>query len=156
MMFRSSSLPSALAAVFTLLLVSGDSHARPKVSSATGGGTIEVAGGLNTVSFTARVDDTGEVRGQAQFQLRDQDLRLHVEVDCLTVVGNEAWIGGVVSSSSDPARVGTRVTWRVQDNGEGGGAIDQGSMPVPGAVGDCALQPLLVLLPWTNGNVQVK
>ena len=151
-----SSTPRALAVVFMLLLVSGVAQAAPPVHMATGGGTVEAGGGLNTIAFTAQVDDAGAVKGQAQFQLRNQDLRLHVDVDCLSVLGNEAWIGGVVTQSNDPARIGTRVLWRVQDNGEGGGATDQTSLPVPGAPGDCLLQSALPLVPWTNGNVQVK
>lgn len=151
-----SSIITPLTAACVLILACGVAHAAPPVHMASGGGTVDVNGALSTIAFTAHVDAAGAVNGQAQFQLRDQDLRLHVDVDCLSVLGNEAWIGGVVTLSNDPTRVGTRVLWRVQDNGEGGGAIDQTSLPVPGTPGDCLQQPALPLVPWTNGNVQVK
>ena len=156
MIIYPSRTPSALAAMLALLLMCGVAHGAPAVNKASGGGTIDVAGVLNTIAFTAHIDAAGVVKGQAQFQLRSQGLRLHVVVDCLSVLGNEAWIGGIVLTSSDPTLIGTRVTWRVQDNGEGGGVLDQGALPVPGVAGDCLQQPALPLLPWTNGNVQVK
>jgi len=43
-------------------------------------------------------------------------------VTCLTVIGNDAWIGGVIRSSNDPTVVGLGAWWHVTDNGEGGSA----------------------------------
>jgi hypothetical protein len=149
-------IPRAWTAILVMLLVCGGASAGPPVMKADGGGTFESGGALNTVGFTARIDTGGAVKGEAQFQLRGQGLRLHVVVDCLSVLANEAWIGGIVLTSSDPTLVGTHVTWRVQDNGEGDGAVDQVSLPVPGAASDCVPQPALPLLSLAEGDIQVE
>jgi hypothetical protein len=149
-------IPRAWIAFLSFLLVCGVARATPPVMRANGGGTFESGGVLNTVGFTARIDTGGAVKGEAQFHLRGQGLRLHVVVDCLSVLGNEAWVGGIVLTSSDPTLVGTHVTWRVQDNGEGDGAVDQVSLPVPGAASDCVPQPALPLVPLTEGDIQVE
>ena len=145
------------AAVLTCLLYAGVALSQPSVHKATGGGTVEFGGAKNTVAFTAQIDAAGSVKGQAEFQLRNVDLRLHVDVDCLSVSGNRAWIAGVITESSDPTRVGTRVLWEVVDNGEGSAAPpDQVSMPVQFTAASCTTHPALALVDWTNGNVQVQ
>ena len=155
--FSRSAITLSSATILALLLGMSTAQARPSVNKATGGGTYEKAGFLNTIAFTAQVDESGEVKGQAQFQLRDVDLRIHLDVDCLVVVGNQAWIGGVVKNSSNPALVGSRYVFTVVDNGEGQGAVDELGEPVPsGLLADCLTQPALPLLPLTNGNFQVR
>lgn len=149
-------IPRAWIAILAMLVVCGGARAAPPVMRASGVGTFASGGALNTVGFSARIDTGGAVRGEAQFQLRGQGLRLHVVVDCLSVLGNEAWIGGIVLTSSDPTLVGTHVTWRVQDHREGDGAVDQLSLPVPGAASDCVPQPELPLLPLAEGDIQVE
>ena len=57
------------AALFTLWVAVSPAHARPSVNKATGGGTYEKAGFLNTIAFTAQVDESGVAKGEAQ-QLR--------------------------------------------------------------------------------------
>ena len=129
------------------------------VHSASGGGTVEYAGTLNTHTFTAQIDADGIVTGQAEFQLRYIDTTIHAEVNCLTVVGNDAWIGGTITRSSNPAVVGPGldILFRVRDNGEGAAhPPDMTSQLVWGAVPSCNTAPPLGLIPWTNGNVQVK
>ena len=138
------------------LCLCSNAWADPAVNKATGGGTVESGGVLETIAFTAQVDAAGEVKGQAEFQLRSQSVTFHVEIECLSVAGNQAWMEGVITSSSDPARVGTRVQWTVVDNGEGKGAQDQTSLPVAGTAGSCNQRPALPLIPCTNGNVQVQ
>ena len=149
-------IPRAWAAILTMLLVCGGARAAPPLMKANGTGTFGSGGARNSVGFTARIDTGGAVKGEAQFQLRDHGLRLHVVVDCLSVLGNEAWVGGIVLTSNDPTLVGTHVTWRVQDNGEGGDGPDQVSLPVPGAASDCVPQPALPLVPLTEGDIQVE
>ena len=129
------------------------------VHRASGGGTIEYAGALNTHAFTAQIDADGNVKGQAQFQLRYIDTTVHAEVNCLAIVGNEAWIGGTITRSSNPAQVGLGldILFRVQDSGEGDTSPpDMTSQLVWGAVPSCNTMPPLGLITWTNGNVQVK
>ena len=61
--------------------------------------------------------------GQFQIVNRTFDIRLHGSLECLTVVGNEAWFAGHVTQSSDPDRVpvGSIRAFYVVDNGEGNG-----------------------------------
>jgi hypothetical protein len=145
----------ALAVCFSLL-VAGAASAAPPVNLANGGGTVDFNGARETIAFTAHLDAAGVAKGQAEFQLRDQNLTFHVDVDCLSVSGVNAWIAGVITTSSDPSRVGQRVLWQVQDNGEGGAAPpDRVSLPVLFSTAACGTQPPLPLVDWTNGNVQV-
>src|SRR6266540_2401140 len=126
---------------------------------ASGGGTVEYAGALNTHAFIAQIDADGNVKGQAEFQLRYIDTTIHAEVNCLAVVGNEAWIGGTITRSSNPAAVGLGldILFRVQDNGEDDAPpADMTSQLMWGAVPPCNTTPPLGLIQWTNGNVQVK
>ena len=109
-----------IAAATLLAVLVGVGTAGP-VHWASGGGTVEYAGALNTHAFTAQIDADGNVKGQAEFQLRYIDTTIHAEVNCLAVVGNDAWIGGTITRSSNPAVVGLglHILFRVQDNGEG-------------------------------------
>jgi len=144
--------------VTSCLLLASIAWAAPPANQASGGGTIAFNDSLDTIAFTAQIDAAGAVKGQAEFQLRDQSLTFHVVVDCLQVSGVNAWISGLISTSNDPARVGQRVLWQVQDNGEGNAASpDQVSLPVQfNPLTSCQTQPTLQLVPWTNGNVQVR
>src|SRR6266545_5761898 len=56
--------PATLLAVLVGVGTAGPVH------WASGGGTIEYAGALNTHAFTAQIDADGTVKGQAEFQLR--------------------------------------------------------------------------------------
>lgn len=90
--------------------------------SAGGGGHFEITGDLRTFSFTAITERDGSVKGQAQLYNRDQDVRLHMDIDCLRVVGNIAYASGVITQSTTPAQVGLRGVFSAQDNGEGANA----------------------------------
>ena len=129
------------------------------VHRASGGGTVEYGGALNTHAFTAQIDANGNVKGQAEFQMRYIDTTIHAELNCLAVVGHDAWIGGTITRSSNPAVVGLGldILFRVQDNGEGDAhPPDMTSQLVWGAVPSCDTTPPLGLIEWTNGNVHVK
>lgn len=53
----------------------------------------------------------------------DPVLRSHVTITCFTIVGNVAFIGGVVDRSSGGAPPGTEGYITVVDNGEGDNAL---------------------------------
>jgi hypothetical protein len=86
---------------------------------------------------------------------------IHVEVDCLEVVGNQAWIGGVIKSGTSAGVdvTGQRALTRVVDNGSSANDLpDQISFsffPVDPAI-SCANRPDLVLLVMTDGQVTVN
>jgi hypothetical protein len=146
-------------AAATLLAVLVSVGTAGPVYLVSGGGTVEYAGALNSHAFTAQIDADGNVRGQAEFQLRYIGTTIHAEVNCLDVVGNDAWIGGTITRSSKPAVVGLGldILFRVQDNGEDDAPpADMTSQLLWGAVPSCNTTPPLGLIGWTNGNVQVK
>lgn len=97
----------------------------PIVHRVTGGGRLDLSafGDLRpeTYGFTASVDAAGNVGGQVEIHFADPALTLHVAVTCLSVSGNDAWIGGVVTHTSNPVGrpEGMELFFRVQDNGEG-------------------------------------
>ena len=129
------------------------------VHRASGGGTVDWPGGRVTYGFTARIDATGEVKGEAEFHFRDTGLRSHVDINCLAVSGNVAWLGGTITRSDDPSVVGMEVTWQVKDNGQGKAAPPDrtGIVFIGVASGDCNdMKWRGELIPWTNGNVQIN
>ena len=134
-------------------------HAAPPVHRATWGGRIAVGSDTSQISGVAMIDDAGNVKGQAEFHIvvGVDTTEFHVVVDCLSIAGNQAWIGGVIShSSTDPGLEGQRSVWTAIDNGEPGVGVDQGSLPVPGDTRPCTEHPALTLHLWTDGNVQVR
>ena len=56
---------------------------------------------------------------------------VHIEIDCLRVVGNVAYMSGRITHSSNPAEgvVGELNRWSVEDNGEPGDADRVSSIP---------------------------
>lgn len=105
------------------------SAASPIVHRVTGGGRLDLSAfgshlPPETYGINASIDADGIVGGQVEMQFSEPALTLHVEVTCLSVSGNDAWIGGAVTHTSDPTGhpEGMELFFRVQDNGEGGRA----------------------------------
>jgi len=149
----------SLGLLFMLSLLATAAQAAPPVHMATWGGKIAVGTDSTQISGVAQIDASGSVKGQAEFHVvvGTDTTEFHVVVDCLSVVGNQAFIGGVIShSSTDPGLAGQRTVWTVIDNGEPGINVDEGSIPVPGDTRACGTQPALALHPWAAGNVQVR
>jgi hypothetical protein len=151
--------------LLAVVLMPSVGWATPPVHMVSGGGTVEYAGALNVHAFAAQMDDEGDVRGQAEFQLRHLGLKLKVEIGCLAVIDKGAWLGGIIRNSTDPALVGQVVLFRVQDNngdGEGEGeeeteGEDMTSQLVIGVtLPECATAPSLGLITWTSGSVSVR
>jgi hypothetical protein len=101
----------------------------------------------------------GEVQLQTLFTTGQQS-NVHLDVDCLVIVGNEAWFSGparrfVLDGVEQPP--GLYLVFRVQDNGEGANApADLGSPAFSGPPMACALQPLFPMTPTANGNIDVR
>ena len=85
---------------------------------------------------------------------------VHIDVDCLVIVGNQAWFSGpakknVIDGVTQPP--GLYLVFRVQDNGEG--ANDPPDAASPGFSGPpmaCRFMPAFPLVPNANGNIQVR
>ena len=173
----------------TDLPVALDTDLQPAFARGAGGGIVHSATGgshrffndaartKRKFSFTAREHADGTFSGQ--FQLNIMGLVgffgsenpaitrfLHAEVLCLSVEGNEAWIGGVIRSSSIPGNIGKETGFRVRDNGQGKSAppdeISGTTFPLPDlfppghAAAWCEDQPLRGLLEVVQGNLQVR
>jgi hypothetical protein len=72
---------------------------------------------LRNFGFTA-IANKGVVKGQAQLNNRDQDAMAHLAIDCMTVVGNQAVISGVITKSN-AGQEGNTGVFAAEDNGEG-------------------------------------
>ncbi len=89
-----------------------------------------------------------------------QAAHVHIDVDCLTIVGNQAWLSGparrfVLGGVEQPP--GLYLIFRVEDNGEGANAPpDRASPAFSGPPMGCRLMPLFPLVPTANGNIQVQ
>jgi hypothetical protein len=128
----------------------------------TGGGTVvreDIEGSPREVyGFNAQKMADATVKGQAEVHFPSDDLNFHVEVSCLSVHGDDAWIGGTIVSSDNPAAVGLEALWRITDNGQGKHASPDrvSNFPIGNNVADlCALQPDLETFEWDNGNVTI-
>jgi hypothetical protein len=90
------------------------------VASANGAGQITSGGELRTFSFTAQKDSSNISSGQAELFSRAANLRLHMNIDCLQVVGSTATMSGTVTlDNMNGAYVGDPIWFRVVDNGSG-------------------------------------
>lgn len=98
-----------------------NSVAQPQL--VTGSGHIEAGEGLRNFTFHAMLRPDGSAQGSYQIHRTDLGTVFSVDVTCLTIVGNRAWIGGIIASTNDPTiRVGTVSYFYAIDNGEGSDA----------------------------------
>ena len=126
---------------------------------------------VERVSFTARGDGVS-IAADGQLQARATlfsggEFGMHGEVTCLSVAGNQAWIGGRIThvdfngKGATPPPVGGAFVLRVADGGEGNDTADLASLiffgqPPGGELTHCATQPAFPVLRATSeGNVNV-
>lgn len=134
------------------------------VHQLTGGGKIDLSAFElfpETYAFSASVDGSGNVRGQAQIRLSDPLVSFHAEITCLAVEGNSAWVGGTIVQSSDVEVLaeGTQFWTRVQDNGEGeASAADRiGFLRLGASAAICSQRrPVGMPFLFTKGNLRVR
>lgn len=134
------------------------------VASATGSAHRIRADELWVLAFNAVKRADGTTTGEARIDRKDLGISWNVDVTCLSVKGNTAWIGGIIRNASGPIiQDGTISYFYVVDNGEGDG--DQPDLASAVRINDvagqdqqfCDLQPLLLpATPVAHGNVQVR
>ena len=132
------------------------SGAGPVVHRASMGGA-DICAGLGLPpgcdanhSLIAMEFANGNVKGEWHDQFAG-GVGFHVDVACLSVSGNEAWVSGTIRN--DPF-AGLNVIIRLQDNGQSG---DMASFTASTAnPNDCVGQPSLGLFALSNGQVKVK
>ena len=148
--------------------------ARGVAASVTGSGSHLRVGTdgeeLTSFAFAAIRRADGTTTGEWEYNFRLNGFRVHGPVTCLSIAGNQAWIGGVVDKvvTDDPAfesLVGLEMWWRSIDNGEGADApadVTTGlGFGFPGtpitAESWCRDQPLsLVARDVAVGNIQIR
>jgi hypothetical protein len=127
-----------------------------------------------TYSFTARArglapSAAGQVEVHA-LQFTGEQFSVHADVTCISVVGNQAWVGArvtrfVADGQELTGRVGEPMVFRVVDAGEGRGAADLASLvffaapgrPVESDLSYCDTRPEFpILRASAKGNLQVK
>jgi hypothetical protein len=109
-----------LASRLTLLLPLRSAN----VASANGSGH----NGDLTLSFGAFDHGEGNFTGQATFIDDAAKTKVTIDVECVSVGGNSAKVGGTVQKSTNPGFAsGDGVTFIVVDNGEGEGAMPDGT-----------------------------
>jgi hypothetical protein len=106
---------------------SGNAEDGRVVASATGSGHVHVGPGgafFRTFSVSAREYADGTDKGEAQVQNRLGPFGpIHIEIDCLRVIANTAFMSGFVKNINEPSGLipeGSKAFFAVQDNGEGG------------------------------------
>ncbi|MDQ3516025.1 MAG: hypothetical protein M3403_04540 [Gemmatimonadota bacterium] len=145
-------------------------------SKSPGGGEGSSAGGhadfryefgtevRDTYSFSAKVSPGGDVHGNFEYRTRysGQIVRVHGRVLCVTVTGNKARVGGIVTKSTFPEAIPPdhELTWSVTDNGEGKHGPPDSASPLLGtndAEGYCkGGLPYPLETEQDRGNIQVK
>jgi hypothetical protein len=97
----------------------------------------------------------GRVTGQWTDQFGQGQGGIHVQINCLSVAGNTAWVSGTITSGTFAGAdlSGLPVITEVQDNGQTG---DQISFSFIGNPASCTTQPNLPLQPMTSGQVIVR
>lgn len=133
------------------------------VASATGSGHMVRNGFYRTFSFSARKYADGTSQGELQLRSPEFDVVVHLEIDCLRVVGNRAHMSGVITytSNTDEAFVGEHNRLVVEDNGEGPAAPPDLVSGIPANPGNlntetCLTNTLVPNRVVQHGNVQVR
>ena len=157
------------AALFAVVLMTavfaqaapGESNA--VVASASGSGHMLRNGFNRTFSFTANRYSDGSSSGQLQLRSPEFDVVVHMQIDCLRVVGNTAHLSGTIVYTSNPSEafVGEHNRLVVQDNGEGANAPSDLVSGIPANPGNtnpetCETNTLVPNRVVERGNVQVR
>jgi hypothetical protein len=148
--------------------VTGDSPSAAVVGAnaghATGSAFVLIDGSPERISFSAVRHTNGSATGQFElYTTQVGGVRLRGVVTCMGISGTQAWIGGIVTSTTLEGLEGPAI-WTVRDNGDGATSVDQTSdlftgFPVEGLPHWCGgdLDGIgLPLLPTTQGEIQVQ
>ncbi len=147
--------------LLSLMLASVAARADGVLHQVSVGGHDQDPAGHTDANFSlvAVQHGNGTVTGQWSDQFGQGDGGIHVQVNCLFVQGNEAWVSGIISSGNvggvDVS--GLPVVTRVQDNGKSANdPPDAISFSFIGVAAACTTTPNLPLFPMTDGQVTVR
>ena len=152
---------SSMTLVLSLMLVPAAARADGVLHQVSVGGHDQDPAGHTDANFSlsAVQHGNGSVTGQWSDQFGQGDGGIHVQINCLFVQGNEAWVSGIISSGNvggvDVS--GLPVITRVQDNGKSANdPPDAISFSFIGTATPCTDAPNLPLFPMTDGQVTVR
>jgi hypothetical protein len=170
---RLAGISSALTIVLALVLATTASAGGPVAHHVSAGGPdacvafgFEHPGCDGNFSLTAIEYADGSMSGQYTDRFAQGD-GFHAVIDCVSVVGNEAWVSGVITQGTftDPDTgnvfdlTGLPVATRVRDNGTSANdPADQISFSVigEGFAVPCTEHPLYDLFDAPEGQVTIK
>jgi len=127
--------------------------------------TNPFSGALRTFNMSAVRWDDGSFSGSFSIFYPQDGVRVFGRVRCFSIVGDSAWIGGVIEGANDTSGVRHESAWRVVDHGPpGGGVPDELSLmedlaedTIGTALDYCAKRPTdLEVIPLTSGNIVVN
>lgn len=126
------------------------------IQSVTGNAHLEDDEGVRTVTFNILKKADGTVDGWYH-ALRQGPGGAHIRVrlECLHVVGNQAWATGTVVAAVNPDNIGRPYSLRFIDNGEGAGAAPDQIGTARFVYYDCHTEPEITLREIPTGNLQV-
>jgi hypothetical protein len=110
-------------------------------------------------SLVAIEHGDGRMTGEWTDQFGQGEGGIHVDVNCLHVVGNQAWVSGIIKSGSFGGVdfTGQPAITRVADFGKShNDPPDAISFSFIGVATPCTAAPNLPLLPMTDGQVRVE
>ena len=152
---------SSMTFTLSLMLTSSAALAQGVVHHVSVGGHDQDPAGHTDANFSlvANQYSDGSVRGEYSDQFGQGQGGFHAQVNCVSVVGNEAWVSGIITSGTFGGvnLAGLPVITRVQDNGRSANdPPDAISFSFIGVAAACTTQPNLPLFPMTDGQVTVN
>jgi hypothetical protein len=158
----------AFTLMLALMLVTAASAENPIVHRVSVGGP-DACGGLGfphpgcdaNFSLSAKQDADGSVSGQYndRFSQANGGGGFHAVIDCVSVVGNTAWVSGVITHGNFNGLdlTGLPVAARVQDNGTSANdPADEISVSNVGDSRPCTDHVLYTLISAPEGQVKVS
>jgi hypothetical protein len=127
------------------------------IQSVSGNGHGLAGPAVRTVTFSIRKSADGTVDGWYHSEARGKGgAKVGVRIECLHVVGNQAWAKGTIVSALNPDNIGRPYSFRFIDNGEGSGAPPDEIGVARFADYDCMTEPDIPLRQLTTGNLQIR
>ena len=149
-------MPTALKAPPPLLAIGEGNGILHRASLASHDFGILKPGSDANDSFIAIQYADGSVKGQWIDQFGHGNGGIHIEVNCLEVDGNQAWISGIVTQSPFEEDIGLPAGTRVVDNGTSANdPPDQMSFTQIGVRFDCHAKRPYLLFDLSGGEVKV-
>ncbi len=133
-------------------------------SIASGSGHVPSGSGMRVFTFHSIEKPDGSVSGSYTIRLTSPGLFFSVDVSCMAIEGNTAWVAGLISETNASfIQVGSVSYFYAVDNGEGAEASTDvvSSARINDVAGEdqlfCSDRPLLLpSFPIEQGNVQVR